>query len=148
MQLAFWKEFRTPDSAQWSHNLFWTGLISVFVGSFITLFIRQSLKRQPYLIIDMEGLRVPSIGIPLIPWRDVRDIRRRGDLWGHSYIDLFLRAEDAYVQRLTGWRHRQANLTRKLGDPVFSFIITSLDVPAEQIYQTIQRHLSSSNGQA
>src|ERR1051325_1042355 len=140
-ELIFWNDFRKPHSAPRTNNLLFLGFATAISGSFFILAVRQSFIREPYITVSPEGLRIPTTGMPLIPWRDIRELRLRRDIW-HSYIDLFLHSRDAYICRLAGWRRVLAKLRRKTGDGDLSFIISSLDTPPDEIYQAMQRFLS------
>src|SRR6266571_7029002 len=90
LQWAFWDQWRMADSTQWIQNILGFGALSVLFGGLTFWGVRQSLTRQPYLVIDSDGLRLPTLGIPRLPWQQIREIRQRGDLFGNAYLDLHL----------------------------------------------------------
>jgi len=82
------------------------------------------------------------MGIGSGPWWDIREVRRTSDLFGHVFLEIALQSSRPYVHRARAWRRLLPKLRRSREDGVIHLIITSLDVPADQVYETIRRHLS------
>jgi hypothetical protein len=122
----------------------WTAAAGALFTCLIIFAVRQMWKKEPYILVDRQGIHFPASGFPVILWPEIYQMRRRIDIWGHRYIDLFIREEEEYVRKLNGWRWLQFKLTRRIGDPV-SIVISSLDVPPEEIYKILQSHLPPSN---
>jgi hypothetical protein len=120
-----WAEWNKP--ARQIENILVYGALSVLFGGLAYWGIRQFVARQPYLIIDSSGVHLPTLGIRLLPWEQIREIRQRSDLFGNSYLDLVVPSSN------------DSRLHRRLRDGILSIVITRLDVPSEQIRQTIQR---------
>jgi len=80
----------------------------------------------------------------LILWSDIKAINSR-DLRMQTFVELTIRNEESYIQKLSGWRRIDATLNRSAGRPVFSFMVTSLDVPSDTVYATIQAYVSKAS---
>jgi hypothetical protein len=135
VQILFWKELlQSSRSNPAFGSMTVTGLMTIVFACFVLAAVRGCLKLHPYLVINSEGITVQS-GVELfISWKDIRDIKRSSDLFGHWHVNLMLREPNS-----SAGRHRR----------VVSLIITSLDKPPEVVWQTIMDSASKarSSGQ-
>ena len=132
-QLGFWHSVRVSDR----NGIAVCAIMGVmFAGlAFLGLRIRRS---QPYLTLSSEGIRIAHPGLPLIPWNDVKALYRR-DLTTHSVVEVVLTPADKYERLSPRWRLSRIALERTPEGPAVSVLVTSLDAPADQVCQEMQR---------
>jgi hypothetical protein len=141
MQCAFWKAYFQPHSSLRSHNLIFTGIMTMFFGALLFMALWIFAKWRPYFVINSDGFRFGKNRI-LIQWSNVKQIRERSDLWRHRYIDFELFDNNAYLCQIVGWRYIEAKFFIKLGFPIVSLMITSLNRPADRIFELVEVYVA------
>ena len=132
-QLGFWHSVHVADR---SGIAVCTMMGMMFAGlAFLGLRTRSS---RPYLTLSSEGMQIAPPDFPLIPWNDVKALYRR-DLTTHSVVDVVLTPADKYERLSPGWRLSRIALERTPEGPAVSVLVTSLDAPADQVCQEMQR---------
>lgn len=132
-QVGFWRSVHVSDRS----GIAVCAIMGVmFAGlAFLGLRIRRS---QPYLTLSSEGIQIAHPALPLIPWNDVKALYRR-DLTTHSVVEVVLTPADKYERLSPRWRLSRIALERTPEGPAFSVLVTSLDAPADQVCQEMQR---------
>jgi hypothetical protein len=118
-------------------------LLGVITGYFLAplLFhLQRSFSSKPALEVTSEGIvdNTPNLGVGLIPWADVEDIRM-GRMGVTNYLDITVRDPKVFLRRIGLAKRLNAKATAAFGhSPVFLNLATTKGSAAD-IWAAIKR---------
>jgi hypothetical protein len=132
-QIGFWQSVRASDGG----GIAICAVMGVMFAGLAVMGLRLSSSR-PYLSLSSEGIELAHLGLPLIPWSDVKALYRR-DLMTHSVVEIVLRHTDKYERLAPRWRLSRIALERTPEGPAVCVLITSLDAPPDRVVEAMQQ---------
>ncbi|ALN59737.1 hypothetical protein GLE_4396 [Lysobacter enzymogenes] len=112
------------------------GASIAFFGAGAVLFAFQLLDRQPRLILDDDGLNDRTLGVGIIPWRDIADARLLS-VRGHAFVCLQLRNPEHWADKLSPRQRRLAALNQRMGYAMLNVNLAGAAVDPQAVLQRI-----------
>ncbi|MFF0777653.1 MULTISPECIES: STM3941 family protein [unclassified Streptomyces] len=116
-------------------------LAVVFFGFCSVLIGRRLLRGRPELVLDDAGLEHVTLG--RFGWDEIAAVRIREQRVRHTtqrFIELVLRAPDAYLARAPRLVRRTASMNARLGFGPANMATNTLPVPPEEVLDAMRRH--------
>ena len=136
-----WRSIRVSDSGGILASIA-MGLVS---GTFAFGALRRSASR-PYVTLNSEGIQTANPGLPFIPWSDVKALYRH-DLTTHSVVKVVLTSADKYAKLAPRWKLSKVAMERTPNGLAVCFLITSLDVPPDQVCREFRQTFENSQSE-
>lgn len=115
------------------------GASIVFFGGGAVLFVFQLIDRRPRLILDDEGLYDRTLGVGVIPWRDIADAQLVS-VRGHAFVCLHLRNPEHWIGRLSAGQRRLAALNQRMGFALLNVNLSGAAVDPQAVLQRIRKY--------
>jgi hypothetical protein len=115
----------------------WVGLAMVAFG--IPL-LRPLFSNRPVLVLDENGINDARLGLGSIPWGDIASVSATV-VKGRSFIQLWLRDDNAYRQRLSLGRRVMCRINTIFGYSRFQISLSFLTPGYDSVYAYINRYV-------
>lgn len=122
----------------------------VFFSACAVIGLVMLVRKHPVLTVSRDGIRAPSLGIPLVPWRDVQGVRTRKFLRS-LYVALDVCDEQTHLATASARLRRGAAMARRFGLPLFSFAPQMFGTTADELMTAIEvrlRHFGAADAHA
>ena len=116
------------------------GLSGFVFFSICTFFIlKVKFKNRNILVINNEGITDNSTALALgfIPWSDVKYMRI-GFVGSQKFIDVGIRNEALYLERLNRWQRKVIKINQKMGFSMVAINLTFTGYKPEDVLSIMQ----------
>jgi hypothetical protein len=115
----------------------WFGLAFSLAG--LVASVRGAFDRRPRVTLTAEGLEVRQLGVGLIPWRDLLEVRLVR-IQKQPFLELDLRDPEAYLARMSGPRRALVRVNALVGCGTFFVNPAGLTMDAEALGALLVRY--------
>lgn len=117
----------------------WIGWSTIlFFGLGIPIFIYQLLDTRPRLEFNDEGVHDRTLGVGMIPWREIRDARLHS-VQGTSFICLELYDPEPWLARLSPVKRAMTQANNALGFSAFNLNLAAVNADPNQLLELVQK---------
>ena len=108
----------------------------LFFGAGGLVFVWQLVDARPRLIINNQGIMDRTLGVGVIPWKEIRDAYKRS-INGNDFICLELYNPEPYWQKLSAVKRAMSSANRTLRFTDFSLNLSLAAVNADEVLELI-----------
>jgi hypothetical protein len=102
----------------------WVGI--VFFGAALVIIPFRFFAEGPQIVIDTQGIDDHRLGVGMIPWADIRELRFLS-VQGSEFLAIDVIDPPAYISRMSRMRRLQAKSNEARGFPAVCIGFAGLD---------------------
>ncbi|WP_152670134.1 STM3941 family protein [Lysobacter capsici] len=112
----------------------WSSIL--FFGGCALVFVRQLLDSRPRIVLDQRGVFDRTLGIGVIPWRDIVGAELKSMQRNH-FICLELRNPEHWIGKLSPTQRKLVALNQRMGYSALNVNLSGVAADPHQVLEFI-----------